>query len=190
MRWLLLLLCAAAAAQELPVKEPTEPFDWEPQLMLQDIPDDPGALAPEVTSATVEQARRKLDAARRKKTRWEQLARNGVLSRAEAEGCAVEVSQCLARYERARASEAQQQHAALQLRAPAADAAMIEAAAASAQTTRELASAADKALLQTRLEWARVTLERQRRLFAAGVTSANQVRRAEVNLRKLETPDP
>ncbi|MGV3532256.1 MAG: hypothetical protein ACO1QR_07785, partial [Chthoniobacteraceae bacterium] len=90
-----ILIAAPLSAQELPTDPtPEAALDFEPQLMLQDIPEIPAievSTEPEAQEA-VEKYKRRLEQARNKQTRWQKLAKQGVLSRAEAESCAVEVA--------------------------------------------------------------------------------------------------
>jgi multidrug resistance efflux pump len=189
------LLIAASSptlpAQDLPTKTAEDAdFDFEPKLMLEDVPEtaEPSAASPTDSSAAVERAKGKLDRVRQKQARWEKLARAGVVSRSEAERCAVEVADAQARYEAARASHARVDCDELRKRVAAgtADKSLLEAAEAALKSATDLAVETAAQSRQRRIEYARVTLDRQRRLLAVGAASKVQVQQAEATLRKLE----
>ncbi len=178
-------------AQELPAKTAEDTgFDFEPKLMLQDVPDtsDSAGAGAADPSASVEKAKARLDRARQKQARWEKLARAGVVSRSEAERCVVETSDAAARYEIARAAHAQAERDALAKRVTAgeADQSLLEAADAALKSASDLAAESAGQSRQRRIEYARVSLDRQRRLLAVGATSRMQVQQAEATLRRLE----
>lgn len=186
-----ILSASAARAQELPTKSAPEVFDFEPQVnLLQPVPE-VGAI-PVTTSfeaaAAAERARTRLERARQKKTRWEKLARQGVLSKAEAERCAIEVSEALVHYERARVEQQQRELAALQQRVAggSVELALVAAAEASLESAQQLAAGADAQFQQTRLRAAEVSLERHRRLFTERLVSRAQLRRAEDAVARLQ----
>jgi multidrug resistance efflux pump len=137
---------------------------------------------------TVEEAKAALDRAREKQQRWEKLARKGVLSRAEAESCAVEVADALARHERARVAQLTADLTALQERQAKgqASAELVESAKRSLQTAAELSASADQQARQTRITYARTNVERHRKLYSAGLISRIQMQKAEAALRKVE----
>lgn len=180
----LLLPALAPAAPELPVKDPGEIIEGLPNLNAMDE----GAKAPEpapTAPLTVEQATARLESARRKLARWEKLARQGVLSRAEAESCAPEVSEALVRYQRACLARAVAELAAVQARG--AEPALRENAAADVETARQLLAEAEAQALQSKLRLAQATLDRTRRLFAEKLIGRGQVERAQAALAALQT---
>lgn len=189
-----LLLAAPLCGQDLPTSPaPEAAFDFEPQLMLQDIPDLPdagSATEPEAATA-LEKAKAQLDQARSKQTRWQKLAKQGVLSRAEAESCAVEVASALVRHEQARAEHLRLQLEAIRQRIAggSADASLAEAAEAAWKNAVELAEEAAHKLQETRRESAEVNLERHRRLHSAGLVSKVQLQRAEAALQEFQVKD-
>jgi multidrug resistance efflux pump len=189
-----ILIVAPLSAQELPTNpNPEAALDFEPQLMLQDIPDLP---AIEVTSEpdaqdAVEKAKRRLEQARNKQARWQKLAKQGVLSRAEAESCAVEVARALVRHEQARCDLLRLQLEGIRKRAgtEGANASLEETAEASWKQAVELAAEAAKKLQETEKEAAEVNLHRHRRLHSAGLVSKRQLQRAEAAVLKFQTAD-
>ncbi len=189
-----LLIAAPVFAQDLPTSPVTDSaLEFEPQLMLQDIPDLPElaiTTEPEATEA-VEKAKRRLDQARGKQARWQKLAKQGVLSRSEAESCAIDVATALVRHEQARAEQLRLQLEAVRQRIAGgnADATLGEAAEASWKSAVALAEEAATKLLATRRESAEVNLQRHRRLRSAGLVSPGQLKRAEAALLKLQSSD-
>jgi multidrug resistance efflux pump len=178
-------------AQELPTKTAEDAdFDFEPKLMLQDVPEaaETPAASPTDSSAAVERAKGRLDRMRQKQARWEKLARAGVVSRSEAERCSVDVADAQARYEAARAAHARLERDQLEKRVAAggADRSLLEAAEAALKSATDLAGETAAQSRQRRIEYARITLDRQRRLLALGAASKVQVQQAEAALRKLE----
>ncbi len=171
MRALLLLALAygTAHAQDLPVKdkslesEAAELIEGLPNLT--ELPLKPDATGP----IPVAKAQARLEAARQKQQRWEKLARQGVLSRMEAERCQVEVANALLVYERACCAEALAGH--------------DPAAIASCQARL---TAAQSNLHQTQLTLARNNLARFRKLRAENLVSAWQLNTAESRVKQLE----
>lgn len=183
----------AAHAQDLPVKDASEDLEAEAKKLMEDLPrlDSEGVVEPILTDPskmTVEEAKAALDRAREKQQRWEKLARKGVLSRAEAESCAVEVADALARHERARVTRLKADLAALEERQTRGEASpdLVESARKSLQTAVELSASADQQARQTRIANARTNVERHRKLFAAGLISRIQMQKAEAALQKVE----
>jgi multidrug resistance efflux pump len=181
------------AAQELPAKGAGEDIEAEAKKLMEDLPNleqDPADLAKpgEDLDAILERLKGTLDRARQKQQRWEKLAKQGVLSRAEAEGCMVEVADALARHERARVAVLRQQLTGIQERVGKgeADATLAEAAQVALTNATAAADEAEKQAKQTRLNSARNNLDRHRKLFAAGLVSRMQLQRAEEALRRLE----
>ena len=195
---LLLLVCVATAwpsarAQDLPVKTGPDDLEAEAKKLMEELPDlndDSDEFAPtgEPPDAAVERTKGALERARKKQQRWEKLARQGVLSRAEAEQCVVEVADALARHERARVNQFQAQLTALQQRQAKGEAGaeLVASAQGDLQSAEELCATAEAQARQTRLAHARTTLDRHKKLFAAGLVSRMQLQRAESNVRKLE----
>lgn len=191
-----------AHAQELPSKSGPEDLEAEAKKLMEDLPaldkeaDGVSPLDPllpvpapnEDAAMAVERTKVTLERLRKKQQRWEKLAKQGVLSRAEAEGCVVEVAEAVANHEQARVTllRAQLKSAQERVANGTADQSLVESAGAALQTAIELSSSAEKQRFQTRLEAARTNLDRHRKLFAAGLVSRVQLQRAEASLQKVE----
>ncbi|RYD63848.1 MAG: hypothetical protein EOP84_33270 [Verrucomicrobiaceae bacterium] len=196
-----LSLSMDAWAQELPTKsEVPEDLEAEAKKLIEELPmlDTEAAaelpavempLSGEPSESAVERLKQSLERARKKQQRWEKLARQGVLSRAEAEGCVVEVADAQAKYERARVALLRHQLVSIQQRVEKGetDRTLLEAAQAALLSSEELAASSDKQARHARLEAARTNLDRHRRLHASGLVSRVQLQRAESRLRKIET---
>jgi multidrug resistance efflux pump len=180
------------AAQELPTRVPGEVVDAEPRLMLDDLPNlSPGPDGDAIPPVSVERARVELERARSKQQRWQKLARAGVLSQVEAESTALQVARALVKYQAALAEQAAAQVAQLRARRARGEIPAEELAAAEAthQTSAALATAAAAHLQLQQRRSAEANLDRQRRLYALGITSRSQVQRAQSAVEKLQT-DP
>lgn len=192
-------LAVAISAQELPTKSGPEDLEAEAKRLMDDLPilDKEEAIIKgeidqpdpnEDPNSAVERLKAAWERAQAKQKRWEKLARQGVLSRMEAESCVVEVADAFARHEQARVSLLRQQLADIQDRVSRgeADKTLAEAAAASLQSAMEMAALAEKQAHLSRLELARNNLDRHRKLHAAGLVSRVQLQRAESRVQKLE----
>ncbi len=192
-------LTAGVWSQELPTKsDQPEDLEAEAKKLIEELPmldteaaADTLSIAPlpnEAPEIAVERFKQVLERARKKQQRWQKLAKQGVLSRAEAESCMVEVADANANYERARVTLMRHQLVGIQERVTngEADKTMLEAAEAALQSSVELAAATEKQARHARLEVARNNYERHRKLHALGLVSRVQMQRAESNLRKIE----
>jgi multidrug resistance efflux pump len=193
-------LTAGVWAQELPTKSdgPPEDLEAEAKKLVDELPmldteaarDDHSILpAPdENPDGTVERMKGILDRARKKQQRWEKLAKQGVLSRAEAESCLVEVADAQANHERARVANMRQEFSRIQQRVAKGevDKTMLEAAEAALQSSVELAETTERQAHLTRLAIARNNLDRHRKLHASGLVSRVQLQRAESRVQKIE----
>ncbi|HEV7869018.1 MAG TPA: hypothetical protein VGO90_15125 [Chthoniobacteraceae bacterium] len=192
---LLLLACGPAAAQnELPQRGKGEAPEPEPKLFLRDLADVlpdtdfEKALAARVPAVDVRRAQTELERAERKQQRWQQLAKAGVLAKAEAEAAVLQAARARAKFERARAAEQERELEALRQRGAAGQITpdAVAAAESALKSAQAMAAEAAEGLHRTELLLAQVNLDRQRRLLAAGAGSKNQLRRAEVSLQKLQ----
>ena len=195
---LLLLLAPAALAQELPKRDGSpEFFDFEPKLMLNDLPDmplpasstlapAPGVPPPDVGRLEAELARAKRSAASR-----ERLWKSGVLSKVEAEQGALKVVRLVKDLEHARWQALTRAMEERRKRAATGDAfkeslAENEAALATASAN---ASAAVAKWDDAQRAAAEIRVQRERKLLALGVGSRSSVKRAEAALQSL-APNP
>ena len=193
-------LTAGVWAQDLPTKSgPPEDLEAEAKKLVDELPmldTEAAADAPmpdlpasnEDPTGAVERLKGILDRARKKQQRWEKLAKQGVLSRAEAESCMVEVADAQANYDRARVALMRHQLISIQQRVSKGetDKTLMEAAEAALQSSVELAAATEKQARHARLEVARNNLDRHRRLHALGLVSRVQLQRAESRFQKIE----
>lgn len=193
------LAIASATAQDLPTKSGPEDLEAEAKQLMDELPQlkeeaevADVAVPGELPEATVERTKGALERARQKQQRWEKLARQGVLSRAEAEACVVEVADALARHERARVTQLRADLAALQQRQSRGEASpdLVTSAETALATAAQFSATADQQARTARLENARMNVERHRKLFSGGLVSRVQMQRAEANLRKLESDEP
>ena len=186
------LLVASGAtlpAQELPKKDASEKFDFEPKLLLNDIPDlplpsTPASPAPslDVTKLESELARAKTTAARREK-----LFKSGVLSKVEAEQAALKVVRISRDLETARLQALTRQVEELRKLAEKDDASKtklteVEATLATATANATTASASWDQAQRTAAE---LRVQRERKLLALGAGSRVSVKRAEAALQSL-----
>ncbi len=178
MRWrslpiaLFLALIAHSQAQDLPVKSDSKDLQREAAELIEGLPkltDIAPAPTTPAPALSVDQAKTRLDQAHRKQERWEKLARQGVLSRVEAERCVIEVATAQLAYERACYAEA------LSTGDPAA-----------AEACKIRTTAAEAELRQTRLSQAQTNLGRFRRLYAERLVTKSQMERAETLVKNLE----
>ena len=179
-------------AQDLPKKDATETFDFEPKLKLLDVPDlplpsstaTPGTAAPslDVTKLEAELERAKVTAARREK-----LFKSGVLSKLEAEQAALKVVRVTRDVENARHEALKRQIEELRQRVEKDDAstAKLTEAEASLTTAAARASTASSQWDQAQRAAAELRVQRERKLLALGAGSRYSVKRAEAALQLL-----
>jgi multidrug resistance efflux pump len=190
-------LSAQEPTQELPTKTGTEDLEAEAKKLMEELPtldlpldvEAPQSPAPgETPELNVERTKAALERARQKQKRWEKLARQGVLSRAEAESCVVEVAAAQAKHEAARLAQLQQQHTELEerLKKGEVDQTMVEASNAAIQSATQAAAETKEQARVTKLNAARTNVDRFKKLYAARLISKNQLQRAVSALERLE----
>jgi hypothetical protein len=191
------LLCALTAAalhaQELPKKDGKPDFDFEPKLMLNDLPDlplppsDPAppnaiVLPPDIAKLEAELQKAKKNAAWR-----ERLHKSGVLSKVEAEQGALKIVRLTRDLETARLQgltrevEEKRQNAKPGDSSPEA-LTKAEVALAAATATAAAATARWNEAQRTAAE---LRLQRERKLLSVGAGSRASVKRAEAALQTL-----
>jgi hypothetical protein len=193
---LLLLLSAAASAQDLPKRDGGKEIDFlEPKLMLNDVgelPLPPGSkLGIDATALPLDVAKLTADVERAKKTSvWRaKLCKSGVLSKVEAESAALRVVRLAKDLEEARAEAARL--ALEELRKKGAPAEEIAAAEKNAEALAATAKESSDKWNGAQRAAAELNLQRQRKLYAVGAGSKSQVRKAEAALQTLTTaPTP
>jgi len=189
--WCFSLLCVASVihAQELPAKTGKDDLATDANKLIDGLPAlaNPGTLTSDGAVITVQQAKARLEQAQKKLQRWEKLLKQGVLSKAEVEHCTIEVAEDLAGYEHANVLELQRQLTASQQRPAGAapDSALVEAAMQSLKSAQEAAAKADVQLLQTKLDLAKINLERQHKLYEMKMISQASLQEAEAQVQKI-----
>jgi hypothetical protein len=191
----LLLLLPGALAQELPKRDASEIFDFEPKLMLNDLPDLPLPVSagdsPAIVSSA-EVARLETDLERAKKTAaWRmRLWKAGVLSKVEAEQSALRIVRLASDLGKARLQVAAQDVEDRRKRVAARE--LSAASLTAAETALAAATAAAREAAQKWEEAQRTAAEtrvqRERKLLALGAGSRSAVKRAEAALQSLATP--
>jgi multidrug resistance efflux pump len=189
--WCAVCLATAAMAEpdDLPKRAAGEALDFEPGLQLIEIdPGTPVEGAPEQAPVNLEKAKETLENAKRKRERWQQLAKRGILSKAEAEITELQVARAAAKYSQARLAKEKSDLEALRKRAAAGQLSpeMVQAAEAALATTIALAAESNAALKRTQLMLAETNVHRQRQLNAAGIGSRVHLQKAEATLRQLQ----
>lgn len=193
-----LISAVAWAADDLPTKAPGETLDFEPKLMLNDVP---LGLPSTTTPATPEEATPATDAdvkrlegqvERAKKTAaWrERLFRQGIFSKVQAEQSALTVVRLIKDLECARRDVARDGAAALQKRADGGEAVReeLEKANTALAACETCAKDASDHWEKAQFDSAQLNLQRQRKLFAVGATTKNQLRRAEEKMASMKAP--
>jgi multidrug resistance efflux pump len=174
-------LACAALGQELPQKSAGERMEFEPDLILPDLPTAPKP----VDELDVERARSALEKARQKARRWQRLSKDGVLAKVDAEKAALNVVRWESRLAAARAAAAQ--HDLEMLREDSsASPEQLAAATRGAEDAAAAAAQAQKALLQAEADAAALNAERHRKLYASRVVSRAQLNRAEAAAREAQ----
>ena len=190
--YFLILLCASVRGQELPKRDAGELIDFEPQLMLRDLPEEPFPASREL-EVDLAKLQASLEKARKNAAVRERLCKAGVLSKMEAEQGALKVVRLVKELEAARLQAVIREVEAKRERATTGE---ISAETIS-QAESELA-AASTAATDSAKKWkeaqraaAELRLQRERRLLAAGAGSRSAVKRAEAALNSLAArPNP
>ncbi len=180
-------------AQDLPKKSATPEFDFEPRLMLNDLPDlplpgaDPRAPQTANSSLDVIKLEAELEKAKKNATWRERLYKSGVLSKVEAEQSALKIVRLARDLENARLQALKRE---IEEKRPQAEKdesvkvrlAELETALATASTT---ASAASAKWDEAQRAAAEIRVQRERKLYALGAGSRSSVKRAESALQSL-----
>lgn len=176
------LLVPPVFGQQLPVKGSAGDLQKEAAQLIDGLPsltEPPVAAGTPERTLTVEQAEKRLAEAKRKQERWTKLAKTGVLSKAEAEGCAVEVAQAAVRCAKVHLAEAQENFDRAEKESAGEAAAALEnAKAAMEQATADFN--------QTRLQVAQTSLQRFRVLYAEHLVTKPQLQVMEARVAKFQ----
>ena len=186
----LFLAATLLAEDELP-QDPSEPFDIEPPLLIQEIPEPwPGAQStPEVVAELdPERIQIALEKAKKSAAAGERLYRSGVIAKVEAENRVLKVVRLEADLANARLEVAKQNVASQQSRFDAAEIPQSEleiAKSALVAATNEAASATAQRE-KAELDAALLNLSRQKKLLAVGSGRKSEVSRAEEKVAALQ----
>jgi multidrug resistance efflux pump len=188
----LLLAITLPAQEELP-KDPNEPLDIEPPLLIQETPnknvvhttpDNPAGqqvLDPERVMIALEKARKSAASG-------ERLFKAGVIAKVEAEHRVLKVVRLEADLAQAKLEEAKEELAAEQARVASGEipesetAAAVSALAVATQEAEAAAAKRDRA----ELDAATLNLQRQKKLLAMGSGRKSEVSRAQEKVSALQ----
>ncbi|MEO6787527.1 MAG: hypothetical protein ABI318_15460 [Chthoniobacteraceae bacterium] len=182
--FLLVVLAVAAGAmpgraQDLPERKRAERLDMVPDLLLQDLPAVAGPdgflSAGPATDADVARASAALERARRKAAYWKKLCKQGIVSLAEAEDTELAAVKADAKLAAVRATS---------LRNAADRAKEGEAARTAAKEAEAAAAEASDKSQRALAAAAQINFSRQQRLYAVGLTSKAQLKRAEARVKE------
>jgi hypothetical protein len=190
-----LLLAAAATAQEELPKDPEQPMEIEPPLLIQEAPnknvvftrpDLPG----EKPVADPERVAASLEKAKKSAASGERLYKSGIIAKVDAENRVLKVVRLEADLAEAKLEAAKQVLASQQERVAAGEIPESDstaAVAALASATREAEEAAARRE-RAELEAARLNLQRQQKLLAMGSGRKSEVNRAQEKVSALLQP--
>ena len=197
MRWialpLLIVFAATLPAQEELPKNPEEPMDIEPPLLIQeapnqnvvytrpDAPEQNPVPDPDRIAASLEKARKSAAAG-------ERLYKGGIIAKVDAENRVLKVIRLEAELAGAKLELAKQNVAALQARVEAGEIAASEMEAAKSMelaATKEAELAAQKKE-KAELDAATLNLRRQQKLLAMGSGRKAEVNRAQEKVSALQ----
>jgi hypothetical protein len=197
MRWIalpLVLVCAAAvAAQEDLPKDPEQPMDIEPPLLIQETPNQnivytsPGG-ADQKPAPNVDQLTASVEKARKSAASGERLYKAGIIAKVEAENRALKVIRLEAELALAKLDLAKENVADEQTRLEAGEISQSDAEAA---RSAELAATKEAELAiakkdKAELDAAVLNLQRQKKLLAMGSGRKSEVNRAQEKVSALQ----
>ena len=189
-----LLLAAAAAAQDELPKDPSEPLDIEPPLLIQETPNrNLVRTTPDAAGQKEQDPERigiALEKAKKSAASGERLYKGGIIAKVEAENRVLKVVRLEADLAEAKLEVAKQEVASQQARVAAGESPESESTAAisaMASATREAEAAAAKRD-RAELDAARLNLQRQQKLLAMGSGRKSEVNRAQEKLSALQQP--
>jgi hypothetical protein len=187
---LIIFLAASLLAEDELPKDPGEPLDIEPPLLIQEIPNrgpvqSTAGVVPELDPEQIQVA---LEKAKKSAAAGERLFRNGVIAKVEAENRILKVVHLEAELANVRLEVAKQDVASQQSRFDAAEIPRSElemAKSALIAATNEAASATARRE-RADLEAALLNLRRQKKLLAVGSGRKSEVSRAEEKVAALQ----
>lgn len=184
-----LLAATLLAEDELP-QDPSEPFDIDPPLLIQEIPGrDPARSTPEVVAELdPERIQMALEKAKKSAAGGERLYRSGVIAKVEAENRTLKVIRLEADLANARLEVAKQNVASQQSRFDAGEIPQseLEMAKSTLVAATNEAAAITVQREKAELEAALLNLRRQKKLLALGSGRRSEVSRAEEKVAALQ----
>lgn len=188
---IIIFLAASLAAQDDLPKDPSEPLDIEPPLLIQEIPSHPvqstSDLAP-TDELDLERMQIALGQAKKSAAAAERLYRSGVIAKVEAENRALKVVRLEADLANARLEIAKQNVASQQGQFDASEISPgeLEIARSALVAAEEEATSATARREKADLEAALLNLRRQKKLLALGSGRKSEVSRAEERVAALQ----
>jgi hypothetical protein len=190
-----LLLAAAAPAEEDLPKDPEQPMDIEPPLLIQETPNKnvvyarPG-VSEEKPAADPDRIAASLEKAKKSAASGERLYKSGIIAKVDAENRVLKVVRLEAELAEAKLEAAKQELASQQARVAAGEISESESAAAVsalASATRDAEAAAARRD-RAELDAAKLNLQRQQKLLAMGSGRKSEVNRAQEKVSALLQP--
>ena len=192
-----LLLAATLPAQEELPKNPSEPLEIEPPLLIQETPNrnvvhrTPDTAVAGQTVLDPERIGIALEKAKKSAASGERLFRAGVIAKVEAENRVLKVVRLEADLAQAKLEVAKDDVAAEQARVASGEIPESETAAAVAvlALAEQEAEAAVARRERAELDAARLNLQRQKKLLAMGSGRKSEVSRAEEKVSALQSKE-
>lgn len=190
---LFVLSIGALAEDDLPKRGANDRMEFEPDLKLYEVkPEESGPTEPWAIPADIGKAQEDADRAQQKAARWQQMQKNGVLSKEEVEKAVLSANRAVYRLQQARAAAARKQVESIQARVKKGEASpdLLVSAVSALKVSEALAAQADELLRKTDVEFARNRLNRRQQLANYGLVGKGQVQRAETALEKAAAATP
>jgi len=192
-----LLLAATLPAQEELPKNPSEPLEIEPPLLIQETPNrnvvhtNPDTAVAGQTVLDPERIGIALEKAKKSAASGERLFKAGVIAKVEAENRVLKVVRLEADLAQAKLEVAKEDVAAEQARVASGEIPESETAAAVAvlALAEQEAEAAVARRERAELDAARLNLQRQKKLLAMGSGRKSEVSRAEEKVSALQSKE-
>lgn len=183
------LAASLLAEEELP-REPNEPLDIEPPLLIQEIPSrGPQSSTPEIApDVDPDRIQIALEKAKKNAAAGERLYKSGVIAKVEAENRAIKVVRLETELAEAQLELARQAVAAKQSRFDAGEISKgeLETARTALATATDAAQSAEAKRDRAELDAALLNLSRQKKLLALGSGRKSEVSRAEEKVAALQ----
>ena len=180
------------AQEELP-KNPEEPMDIEPPLLIQEAPNQNVVYtrpdgSDQIPAPDPERIAASLEKARKSAASGERLYKSGIIAKVDAENRVLKVIRLEAELAAARLESAKQNVAAQQARLEAGEIleAVLEAAKLMELEAMKEAESAEAKKSQAELEAAQLNLRRQQKLLAMGSGRKSEVNRAQEKVSALQ----